>query len=87
MKTENPYPLYRRNAAGNSFYRITGSDEFYELRISRSFYSVYYIKVKIHPERMLINDLIDLSENMYAESTDEEFINELLRCSLHLKKV
>ncbi|MGB0805313.1 MAG: hypothetical protein ACPGRC_01395 [Salibacteraceae bacterium] len=67
------FPVYRKYEGGFSFFKITSSSSFIELKILGEQISKYEIKAQILPDFQFITDMINLHNNHWVESTEEEF--------------
>jgi len=56
------FPLYRRSANGLNWYRIESWTAFTEVQRVGSRYIAHRVLVKAYPERVRIQDLIDMAD-------------------------
>lgn len=68
------FPIYRKYEGGLSYFKITSSSHFIELKVMGTLVSKYDITAKILPDFQFITDMIDLHNNHWAESTEEEYL-------------
>jgi hypothetical protein len=73
------FPIYRKLSNEKSYYKIVSAESFIELHRIGSKTKKHILNAKQYPEKLLIQDMIALS-NGYLESKEEEFdrIEQLL---------
>lgn len=74
------FPLYRKYPNEKSFFRITASDAFDELKIMGSRYMIYHVKASILPDRNFIADMINFEGGHWLECSEEEYIATEKEC-------
>ncbi len=67
------FPIYRKYDNDKSFFKITSSEHFLELKITGSQKEEFEFKVNIHPDRIFIQDMIAMENRHWVESSAEEF--------------
>ncbi|MFZ5553662.1 MAG: hypothetical protein ACOZCO_11145 [Bacteroidota bacterium] len=67
------FPVYRKYPNNLSYFRIASPDEFEEIKITGSYYSLLFIKAKILPERNFIEDMIKNENGNWVEITGQEY--------------
>ena len=74
------FPIYRKLSNEKSYYKIVSAESFIELQRIGSKTKKHTLIAKQYPEKLLIQDMIALS-NGYLESNEEEFnrIEQLLK--------
>jgi hypothetical protein len=74
------FPIYRKLSNEKSYYKIVSAESFIELHRIGSKTKKHILNAKQYPEKLLIQDMIALS-NGYLESNEEEFnrIEQLLK--------
>jgi hypothetical protein len=74
------FPIYRKLSNDKSYYKIVSAESFIELQRIGSKTKKHILNAKQYPEKLLIQDMIALS-NGYLESNEEEFnrIEQLLK--------
>ena len=73
------FPIYRKLSNEKSYYKIVSAESFIELHRIGSKTKKHILNAKQYPEKLLIQEMISLS-NGYLESKEEEFdrIEQLL---------
>jgi hypothetical protein len=73
------FPIYRKLSNEKSYYKIVSAESFIELQRIGSKTKKHTLIAKQYPEKLLIQEMISLS-NGYLESKEEEFdrIEQLL---------
>jgi hypothetical protein len=73
------FPIYRKLSNEKSYYKIVSAESFIELQRIGSKMKKHTLIAKQYPEKLLIQEMISLS-NGYLESKEEEFdrIEQLL---------
>jgi hypothetical protein len=79
------FPQYRKYSDGFTFFCIHSSNEMDEIKRMGNYYSISHIQCKIHPEKMFLNDLIELSFPGIELSTENEFNSILNQWKSELK--
>jgi hypothetical protein len=51
------YPIYRKYKNNKSYFKIISKEEFEEIQVLGNTYTLHHFKVKILPDRNLIEDL------------------------------
>lgn len=81
------FPLFRKYANGNTYFRVNAYDNFDELKIMGNNYSLKNYKATILPDRNYIIDLIN-NEGEHWKIIDEvEFNQTLASCEEKMQKV
>jgi len=62
-----PYPLHRQLIDGRSLYRIESADTFTEIQIVGSRAIVHRVVAHTYPEKVLIHELIAMTNGSYKE--------------------
>jgi len=75
---------YRKYKNGQSYFRITGTEEMEELKLMGKYYKLYHIKATILPERVFIGDLLEQYHDFAEAITAQEFEAQLLWCQENL---
>ena len=73
MNKDIVFPQYRKLANSKSFYKITSDRNFEEIQLVGSLKNKYMFEAKIYPEILKINDLLDLVDENYLESSESEW--------------
>jgi hypothetical protein len=71
------FPLYRKYKNNKNFFKITSENEFEELSIIGTKLIIKNHLVKILPDRNFIFDLIENSDSLFLNSSEEEYNNLL----------
>ncbi len=80
------FPQYRKLSNGKNYYRIDNTEQLEEIQIVGSYWIVHTLHAKIHPERMMIRDLIDAADG-HAEAITETDYKEFKNwCAQHLRQ-
>ncbi len=67
------FPQFRKLANNKSFYKIESAFDLVELQQLGSRWNRFVLKAKILPERILIDDMLALSDGHYVEIPEQEF--------------
>ena len=67
------YPVFRKYIDENTFFKIANESEFQEIKRMGNYFSVTDIICKIHPERMFLNDLVQMNYETIAASSEGEY--------------
>ncbi|MBK6776118.1 MAG: hypothetical protein IPG74_09855 [Flavobacteriales bacterium] len=62
-----PYPLHRQLIDGRSLYRIESADTFTEIQIVGARAIVHRVVARTYPEKVLIHELIAMTNGSYKE--------------------
>lgn len=81
------FPLFRKYPNNASFFRLDSAEEFLELKIMGSRYSLISIKAKILPDRNYITDMITMENDHWIASSEEEFERALKECRQNRKEL
>lgn len=71
------FPIYRKYRHDRSFFKIVSRDSFVQLDIIGDAYLLHTFHAKIHPDRMLILDMIANEDNTWLEIDEAEFEDRL----------
>jgi hypothetical protein len=74
------FPLYRKLANGQSFYRIDSAERFTEVQRVGGRCVVHRFTARIHPDRVRLAELLDEAHGHTVTSTAEEFDRWLAAC-------
>jgi hypothetical protein len=74
------YPVYRKYPNDLAFFRILSEDEFEELSIIGTRYTLSRIKAQILPDRVYIKDMLDLHNGHWVLSSEEEYFAMKKEC-------
>jgi thiamine monophosphate kinase len=64
---ENRFPIFRMLIDGRHFYRIDNAENFTEIQIVGNRRTVHRIEAKAYPEKVRVQQMIDMSDGLYAE--------------------
>jgi hypothetical protein len=67
------FPLFRKYPNNKSFFKITDEDRFEELKRTGPLKDHFEFKAKIHPDRVFIQDMIEMTNGFWVESSAEEW--------------
>jgi len=81
------FPKYRKYAHERTYFKILSAEHFEELAIHGSFYSLRPFRAQIHPDRVLINDMIQNHNNHWLESNEKEYEEKVAYCKQKLKEL
>ena len=81
------FPQYRKLANGKSYYKILDAGSMEEIQLIGDKYAIHNLKASILPERLLIQDMLDLQDGLYQIVEESEFIAIQQRCESELKRV
>lgn len=71
------FPLYRKYKNNKNYFKITSENEFEELSIIGTKLIIKKHQAKILPDRNFIFDLIENSDTLFLDSSEEEYNNLL----------
>lgn len=72
MQKNITYPQYRKYLHGRTFFKIISAEEWEEIQIMGSSYSIHQFKVNIFPDRNFLHDLtFDYEKNWVVIEEDE----------------
>ena len=74
------FPIYRKYPNEKHFFRIRSEGAFDELYIMGSRYGLYQKEAKNYPDRLFIQDMIDMKDGVWEPSSKGEFESVLERC-------
>jgi hypothetical protein len=74
------YPIYRRYPNRKHFFRIHSATTFDELFIMGSRYELRHKVAETHPDRLMVQDMLERRSESYEESSEEEFERMLEEC-------
>ncbi|MBL4624346.1 MAG: hypothetical protein JKY42_04310 [Flavobacteriales bacterium] len=67
------FPTYRKYSNNKVFFKILSLEEFEEVTIGIGGVSKQLIKAKIHPDRVLIMDMLSNHGGYWEESSEKEW--------------
>ena len=67
------FPVFRKYSGNFSFFKITSTDTFIELKTMGDTVTQHHFKAKILPDFQFITDMINLHNNHWIESSELEF--------------
>jgi hypothetical protein len=82
MISNTSFPVYRKLANGQSFYKIINETSFLELQLMGTKIIRYEVMAKQYPELLRIKDMIELL-NGFEEISEEEFTSILDKREIH----
>lgn len=71
------FPVYRKYKNGKNYFKITSTATMQELKLVGRYFQVMDFEATIHPDRVMISDLLEDYEN-FADNISEEEYNEKL---------
>jgi hypothetical protein len=74
---DDPFPQFRKNITGTSYYQITSEDHLVEWQRLGSRMIRHELNAAILPERLLIADLLNCSEGHYERISSSEFYSAI----------
>ncbi|CAN5359531.1 hypothetical protein BH09BAC1_BH09BAC1_22050 [soil metagenome] len=78
---------FRKYKNGQSYFRITGTEEIEELKLMGKYFKLYHIKATILPERVFIGDLLEQYQDFAEAITQQEFEHQLNWCKDNLAEL
>lgn len=87
MRPEVSFPVFRKYSHDRTFFKIVSMEAFVQLDILGEAYMVHTFKAKIHPDRILIRDMLEMTDGAWVESSADEFEHNLAYCRKHLKEI
>ncbi|MBX7093235.1 MAG: hypothetical protein K1X56_00815 [Flavobacteriales bacterium] len=82
---KNSFPIFRKYSNNKSYFKIVSENHFVELKIMGNYFSVYEIKASILPERVFIQDMLEMQGEHWVSSDEHEFQQQWDRCHSELK--
>lgn len=74
------FPIYRKYPNEKHYFTIRSETEFEELFIMGSRYGIREKKAENYPDRMLIQDMIEMRDGNWLESSSKELEKILKEC-------
>jgi hypothetical protein len=74
------FPQFRRLANGRSYYKIHDTQHMEEVQVMGRFWMVHTLHAKILPERVLIADILSLTDRRWEEITEHQYIDFVENC-------
>ena len=74
------FPLYRKYAHGQTYFKISSETEWEELHLLGDKCTVHYFTAKILPDRNYVADLIANTKKNWEEVAEEEYMNKKKEC-------
>ncbi len=81
------FPLFRKYSHDRSFFKIVSKDCFVQLDIIGDAYFLHTFRAKIHPDRMLILDMINNENNAWQEIDEAVFEERLDHARKNLREM
>jgi hypothetical protein len=79
------FPIYRKYRHNRTFFKINSEKDFEELNIISQCYTLRHFEVKILPDRVFIQDMIENKNNHWNESDEEEYYLRKSFCEKNLQ--
>lgn len=67
------FPIYRKYPNNKSFFKITSTARFEEVKLTGPRAELHIFEAKIFPDRQFIQDMIDMQGGFWVESSEKEF--------------
>lgn len=67
------FPQYRRYKNNKHYFKITSESSFEELRILGRYYQIVELVARIHPDRVMIGDLLNAYHSFAEAITDADY--------------
>lgn len=81
------FPVYRKYKNGKNYYKITSVATMQELRLIGKYFQIQDFEATIHPDKVLINDLLT-EYNSFADAiTEKEYEDMIEYCHQNLQKI
>lgn len=77
------FPVYRKYADNKTYFMVKNYHEMEELKIIGKRFLLTQMVVKIHPDRVLINDIINMNSPFILPCNFDEFKQILDDCKLN----
>jgi hypothetical protein len=77
---------YRKYKNGQSYFKISGTEEMEELKLMGKYFKLYRIKATILPERVFIADLLEQYHEFADAITAEEYEQQWQWCRENLEE-
>lgn len=78
---------FRKYKNGQSYFKISGTEEMEELKLMGRYFKLYHIKATILPERVLIADLLEQYHEFADTITAVEYEQQLQWCHENLEEL
>tara|TARA_R110002050_G_scaffold109799_1_gene221334 strand:- start:62373 stop:62627 length:255 start_codon:yes stop_codon:yes gene_type:complete len=73
VKETITYPIYRKYEGNRSYFRINSENSFTEIQLMGESLFLHEIEAKILPDFQLIADMVNLHNNHWVASNQDEF--------------
>jgi hypothetical protein len=67
------YPVFRKYPNDRSFFKVIDESHFVEVKLTGNRAELHHFEANILPDRNFIQDMINMSEGHWVESTEDEF--------------
>lgn len=74
-KSEVNFPIYKKRFDSKSFYKIISKQEFEEIQLIGKKAVFYFHEVKIYPDQLLMNDMLE-KEELYLDIEEDEYLEQ-----------
>lgn len=81
------YPQYRMLSNGKSYYKIIDSSTMEEIQLMSNRYAIHNLSASILPERLLIQDILNLQDGLYTVVDESEYLDVMARCERELERI
>ena len=81
------FPVYRKYKNGKNYFMLTSMATMQEVRLIGKYFQIQDFEATIHPDRVLINDLLKDFEAFADEITLKEYDDIIEHCHQNLTKI
>lgn len=87
MASERKFPIFRKYLNERTFFKVLSMEAFVQVDIIGDGYMLHTFHAKVHPDRVLIMDMIEMANDAWQESSEEEFEKQLAYCRKNLRSI
>jgi hypothetical protein len=87
MDHKDNYPVYRKYKDSKTWFKITSTSTFEEVKILGIYFSIHHFEAVILPDRNFILDLLSCGTEGIVEADEQSYLKTLENCLENLKRV
>ena len=81
------FPVYRKYKNGKNYFKITSVATMQEVRLIGKYFQIQDFEATIHPDRVLIQDLLNAYQAFADSITEKEYEDMIEHCHQNLQKI
>lgn len=85
--SEYRFPYFCQSANGRSYYKISSATHMTEIQLIGSRYALHELEVRILPERLLLQDMLEDDGTRYLPLRQEEYEARLEDCKNNRERI